>query len=122
MRVEPEEDGTWRVMRGDEVVASGLTNSQAWRMADVAGNEHLSKAEATSDWVAGQIIGSEPKAKKPRQKKPSKRALKAAKHLPPALQDVAFTKSRGSWKRAGGTFGPASPVRHIDPSEYKGDK
>lgn len=52
--------------------------------------------------------------------KPTKRAKKAARSLPVNLQHVAFTKAKA--KRLPGTFGPASPVRRIDPSEYKGEK
>ncbi len=48
-----------------------------------------------------------------------KAAKKAAQHLPAHLQDVAFTKHTGRFhKMKLGTFGPASPVRHIDPDSW----
>ncbi len=50
-----------------------------------------------------------------------KAAKKAAQHLPAHLQDVAFTKHTGRFhKMKLGTFGAASPVRHVDPAEYEG--
>lgn len=55
MKVEPEDSGTFRVVDGDQIVASGLTNAKAWRIADIGNNEHLSKAESTSDWLAKQM-------------------------------------------------------------------
>lgn len=54
------------------------------------------------------------------------RAKKAAKRLPAYMQDVAFSKwgrkpyFKGT-RKGQGKFGPASEVRHIDPSEYQGD-
>lgn len=55
-------------------------------------------------------------------KKAKARAKKAAAHLPAHMQDVAFSLADNRTRPERGTFGPASPVRHIDPSEYKGDK
>ena len=53
MNVIQNNDKTWRV---DDVhgrtLASGLTNAQAWCCADIRANEHLSRAENVSDWVA----------------------------------------------------------------------
>ena len=56
------------------------------------------------------------------------RASKAEKHLPPYMQQIAFSKSIGKkrWRKTFvgiGKFGPASEVRHIDPSDHgKGDQ
>lgn len=53
-----------------------------------------------------------------------KRAKAAAKALPAHMQAIAFAKSsakatRKHSARKLGTFGAASTVRHIDPSEYE---
>lgn len=50
------------------------------------------------------------------------KAKRAAKRLPRHLQHVAFTKydyKADQKRKARGTFGPASEVRHIDPKDYK---
>jgi hypothetical protein len=52
--------------------------------------------------------------------KRTRRARKAASHLPPKLQDIAFTKNkrpRAAHPRRQ-SRGAASPVRHIDPKDY----
>lgn len=51
------------------------------------------------------------------------RAKKAARKLPTHMQNIAFSKFDHDEHRAReirklGTFGAASPVRRIDPSEY----
>lgn len=48
-----------------------------------------------------------------------KKAKKAAKHLPSHMQDAAFSYASNKAQPNLGTFGAASPVRHIDPKEYK---
>ena len=69
------------------------------------------------------LNGRESIMKKPkRMKKPSraekKLAAVRAKHLPASMQAIAFSLASNRIRERG-TFGPASPVRRIDPAEYR---
>jgi hypothetical protein len=64
---------------------------------------------------------SKPERMKRLGKKAKARAKKAAAKLPAYMQDIVFSYADNRPQPPKGTFGPASEVRHIDPSEYKGD-
>jgi hypothetical protein len=50
MRVTQAADGTWQVETAAGVVlASGMTNSQAWRWVDRVNSEPITKTETWSD-------------------------------------------------------------------------
>ena len=59
-----------------------------------------------------------PKRERRPTKTARKRASKAARKLPPHMQDIAFSLAANR-KKIKGTFGPASPVRIIDPKDYE---
>ncbi len=71
--------------------------------------------------TVAHVLAEEKRVGKPfRQKRLGKKqkkvAQKAAKHLPTYMQDVAFSYAANQAHRGRlGTFGPASPVRRIDP-------
>jgi hypothetical protein len=51
MQVDRTNDGTWRVIAADgEVLASGLSNAEAWRFIDSHDETAADDAEA-SDWA-----------------------------------------------------------------------
>ena len=52
-------------------------------------------------------------------KRQKKKIMKTAGRMPRWVTDYAAHK--GKKPRIKGTFGPASEVRNIDPSEYRGD-
>lgn len=57
LRVEKQEDGTWSVLDADgAVLASGMSNAQAWRRLDIISNEPLNKRQDTADWSASQTL------------------------------------------------------------------
>lgn len=44
----------WAVMNDGRLVGVYATNREAWRVADNINNEYQSRAEDTSDWIAGK--------------------------------------------------------------------
>lgn len=55
MKPEQQPNGKWRVITTDsDVLASNLTNAQAWRFIDKANKEPVNKRQDTSDWAFGQ--------------------------------------------------------------------
>ena len=49
------EDGTWNVVAATgDVLASGMTNAEAWRFVDRAAQEPISRAEDVTDWLLEQ--------------------------------------------------------------------
>lgn len=50
----------WGVLNDDgKVVASGLTNAQAWREADRLAGEVISKSESTAKWAFNKTAHNE---------------------------------------------------------------
>lgn len=48
-------DGKWFVLRDGKVIAGPLeTNSEAWRTADRASGEPVSRSEKVSEWIWNQ--------------------------------------------------------------------
>lgn len=57
LKVEKQADGTWAVVDADgAVLASGMSNAQAWRRLDILSNEPLNKRQETADWSASQML------------------------------------------------------------------
>lgn len=51
--IEQSEDGKWQVVGNDgTVIASGLSNCEAWRIVDRISREPISRQEDVADWVA----------------------------------------------------------------------
>jgi hypothetical protein len=103
------------------------TNAEAWRALDRLEGEPISPAEKRADWISTKILSSGPAPVKPKQSKREKRRTKkmkrAAAKAPSWLRtgaaatfDPQGSRTYREWKL--GTFGPASPVRHVDPAEY----
>jgi len=52
MKVAPDSNGLWGVFSDDgAALATGLTNSQAWRERDRLMREPLNKSQDTADWA-----------------------------------------------------------------------
>lgn len=51
-KVQKTESG-WSVLHKGKVVEDGLTNSQAWKLADKINNEPMNRQEHVHDWSAG---------------------------------------------------------------------
>jgi hypothetical protein len=55
MQIRQEADGAWSVVaQTGEVLASGLTNAEAWRFFDRAEREPISRTEDVTDWLCRQ--------------------------------------------------------------------
>lgn len=129
----------WIVVSGGETLAGPFpTNAEAWRAADRIEGSPISPAEKRADWISTKILSSGPAPivpKRTRQQK--KRAAKNRKtkdrkakgmqanaaKAPTWFRTIAAANFDPHGKRKYrdsqlGTFGAASPVRHIDPAEY----
>lgn len=50
LSVKRESGGNWAVFDGDEKVAGGMTNSEAWRHLDKISGDPVNRNQDASDW------------------------------------------------------------------------
>ncbi|RWO68953.1 MAG: hypothetical protein EOS17_16795 [Mesorhizobium sp.] len=131
--------GGWLVISHGETLAGPFpTNAEAWRAADRIEGSPISPSEKRADWISNKILSRGPAPIVPdRTRQQKKRGVKNRKaknrkaqriqinaHKPPAwIRSIAAANFDPNGKRKYrdaqlGTFGAASPVRHIDPAEY----
>ncbi|TJU87603.1 MAG: hypothetical protein E5Y15_08355 [Mesorhizobium sp.] len=120
-----ETESGFVVVDGDKVLAGPFpTNAEAWRASDRMDGSPVSPAEKRADWIATKILSSGPAPIAPKKKtKRERKQAKAAAKAPRWVRDIAAAKfdphgnrQHREWQL--GTFGPASPVRKIDPADY----
>ncbi|RWK53520.1 hypothetical protein [Mesorhizobium sp.] len=117
-----EMEGGFVVVDGDKVLAGPFpTSAEAWRAADRMEGSPISPAEKRAD---NKILSSGPAPIAPKKKtKQQRKMMRAAAAAPGWLRAgvaavfvPADAKTYRDFKL--GTFGPASPVRKIDPADY----
>ncbi|MBZ9693915.1 hypothetical protein [Mesorhizobium sp. CO1-1-9] len=113
------------------------TSAEAWRAADRLEGEPISPAEKRADWISTKMLSAGPAPRRRnsaeagripqkasrKAKRQAKKMKRAAAKAPAWLRKGASAKFDAQGNRAFatsqlGTFGAASPVRHIDPADY----
>ncbi len=62
MLIEQGHDKTWRVIDDDgNEIAAGLTNAEAWRLADKIANEPNTRGDDVSAWIWRKDSGLDPR-------------------------------------------------------------
>ncbi|WP_181176946.1 hypothetical protein [Mesorhizobium sp. B2-6-4] len=118
--------------RGETLAGPFPTNAEAWRAADRLEGAPISPSEKRADRISNKILSAGPSLRKSaerpkkvsrKEKRQAKKMKRAAAKAPTWIRKAAAAKfdPQGSrvyreWQL--GTFGAASPVRHIDPAEY----
>lgn len=130
--------GGWLVISHGETLAGPFpTNAEAWRAADRLEGSPISPSEKRADWISNKILSSGPAPTAPKRTRQHKRAAKNRKmknrkakrmqinaaQAPTWVRTIAAAKFDPNGTRQYrdsqlGTFGAASPIRHIDPAEY----